>query len=102
MRSAAAVAGFDLSSHRARQLRRDDLEAFDLVLAMDRDNLDGVERFVTPRSLAETGLFLEWTGAAPPAEFPDPYYGQDEGFAEAVSLAERGVVGLIERLRRER
>ncbi|SFS14749.1 protein-tyrosine phosphatase [Dyella sp. OK004] len=99
MRRAAEAAGFDLSGHRARQFQQGDLEAFDLVLAMDRDNLYGVERLVTPRSSAEIGLFLEWAASAPPAEFPDPYYGEEEGFTEAVALAERGVAGLIRRLR---
>ncbi|WP_266171962.1 low molecular weight protein-tyrosine-phosphatase [Dyella subtropica] len=99
MRRAAAAAGFDLSAHRARQLRRCDLDDFDLVLAMDQDNLYGVERLATPQSHAETGLFLEWSGAAPPVEFPDPYFGSADGFTESVALAERGVAGLIERLR---
>lgn len=99
MRHAAETAGFDLAGHRARQFQRGDLEAFHLVLAMDRDNLYGVERLVTPQSSAEIGLFLEWAAAAPPAEFPDPYYGEEKGFTEAVALAERGVAGLIERLR---
>lgn len=99
MRRAAEVAGFDLSGHRARQLQRGDLEAFDLVLAMDRGNLDGIERLATSKSSAEIGLFLEWAAATPPAEFPDPYYGEEEGFTEAAALAERGVAGLIQRLR---
>lgn len=97
---AAAAAGFDLSPHRARQLRAADLDAYDLVFAMDSDNLRGIQSFVTPRSRAETGLFLPWTGAAPPQDFPDPYYGGPEGFTACVALAERGVAGLIERLRR--
>lgn len=97
---AAAAAGFDLGAHRARQLRSADLDEYDLVLAMDGDNLVGVTRFVTPRSRARTGLFLEWAGAAPPADFPDPYFGSSEGFAASVALAERGVAGLVERLMR--
>jgi len=44
-------------------------------------------------------LFLEWTGAAPPHDFPDPYYGEPEEFTRSVALAERGVEGLIKRLR---
>jgi protein-tyrosine phosphatase len=96
---AAAAAGFDLGAHRARQLRSADLDDYDLVLAMDSDNLKGITRFVTSSSHARTGLFLAWTGAAPPADFPDPYFGSTEGFASSVALAERGVAGLIERLR---
>ena len=100
MLRAAAAAGFDLSPHRARQLRAADLDEHDLVFAMDSDNLRGIRKFVTPHSRAEAALFLPWAGAAPPQDFPDPYYGETEGFAACVALAERGVAGLIERLRR--
>lgn len=96
---AAAAAGFDLVPHRARQLQAADLDAYDLVLAMDSDNLRGIERFVTSRSRAETGLFLPWSGAAPPEDFPDPYHGAFAGFTDSVILAEQGVTGLIARLR---
>lgn len=96
---AAAAAGFDLTPHRARQLRAADLDGYDLVLAMDRDNLRGIERYATASSTAETGLFLAWAGVAPPEDFPDPYHGAFEGFTTSVALAEQGVTGLIRRLR---
>lgn len=100
MRAAAKVAGYDLEPHRARQFRPDDLRHYELVLAMDRDNLHEIERSASPSSSASTGLFLPWSGIAAPDEFPDPYYGDEAGFAASVALAERGVAGLIERLRR--
>jgi len=100
MLRAAAAAGFDLSAHRARQLRAADLDEYDFVFGMDGDNLRGIGRLVTPRSRAETGRFLTWSGAAPPEDFPDPYYGDADGFTRCVALAERGVAGLLERLRR--
>ncbi len=96
---AAADAGYDLSPHRARQVRASDFHDFDWVLAMDQDNLDTLEGLrrgggVTP------ALFLPWAGVKAPEEFPDPYYGTTEGFGRAVALAEQGVDGLIARLRR--
>jgi protein-tyrosine phosphatase len=95
---AAAAAGYDLSPHRARQVRAGDFLAYDWVLAMDADNLDALRRL---RSLqgAPAELFLPWAGVSEPVEFPDPYFGEAEGFAEAVALAERAVDGLIARLR---
>ncbi|MEW9624709.1 low molecular weight protein-tyrosine-phosphatase [Rhodanobacter geophilus] len=99
MVAAARAAGHDLSKHCARQLRECDFDDFDLLLAMDRDNLCGLRRLAgTPEPADRTALFLEWTGAAPPLEFPDPWHGDAAGFASAVKLAERGVTGLIERL----
>jgi protein-tyrosine phosphatase len=100
MVAAARAAGHDLSKHRARQLRERDFADYDLLLAMDRDNLRELRKLAaTPEQAERTALFLEWTDAAPPMEFPDPWYGDAAGFAAAVKLAERGVAGLVERLR---
>ena len=95
---AAAASGYDLSSHRARQVGGGDFQRYDWVLAMDGDNL---EALLTLRGEhgAQTELFLPWAGVSAPLEFPDPYFGEAEGFREAVELAERGVDGLIARLR---
>mgnify|MGYP001556168297 CR=1 FL=1 len=100
MLAAARAAGHDLSKHRARQLRERDFEDYDLLLAMDRDNLRELRKFAaTPEQAGQAVLFLEWTDAAPPLEFPDPWHGDAAGFAASVTLAERGVAGLIARLR---
>ncbi|MEW9570180.1 low molecular weight protein-tyrosine-phosphatase [Rhodanobacter sp. Si-c] len=100
MIAAARAAGHDLSLHCARQLRGHDFTDYDLLLAMDRDNLRELRKLAaTPGQVEQTALFLEWTGTAPPVEFPDPWHGDTAGFAAAVKLAERGVAGLVERLR---
>ncbi|WP_199100711.1 low molecular weight protein-tyrosine-phosphatase [Dyella sp. ASV21] len=95
---AAAAAGYDLSPHRARQVRGEDFNAFDWVLAMDCDNLETLVSVRDGRG-APAELFLPWSGLRTPMEFPDPYFGDMQGFQEAVALAERGVDGLISRLR---
>lgn len=100
MVAAARAAGHDLSGHRARQLRARDFADYDLWLAMDRDNLRGLRKLAAaPEQAERAALFLEWTGAAPPLEFPDPWHGDAAGFTAAVKLAERGVAGLVQRLR---
>jgi protein-tyrosine phosphatase len=100
MIAAARAAGCDLSGHCARQLRERDFADYDLLLAMDRDNLRELRKLAaTPEQVEQTALFLKWAGAAPPMEFPDPWHGDAAGFAAAVKLAERGVAGLVERLR---
>lgn len=99
MRAAAAEAGYELGAHRARQLRADDAERYDLLLAMDSANLRDMLRVFDNHAHDRLALFLEWSGAMPPRDFPDPYYGERLGFTQSVALAERGVQGLIERLR---
>ena len=87
--------GYALSAHRARQVRPDDFEAFDLVLAMDQRNLRDLQRFRTPRGATAPALFLG------DAEVPDPYYGGDADFLRVIDLAREGVAALAERLRSE-
>lgn len=97
---AAADAGYDLSPHRARQVQPSDFEQFDWVLAMDRDNLEALHQLRRGRG-AQATLFLPWAGVTGLDEFPDPYFGTEHGFRDAVRLAEQGVDGLIARLRRQ-
>jgi protein-tyrosine phosphatase len=99
MRKAALAAGYELEAHRARQLHAADFERYDLLLAMDLDNLHEMQRMASSQANECTALFLEWAGIASPREFPDPYYGEQAGFIQSVTLAEQGVAGLIERLR---
>lgn len=101
MLAAAALAGYRLDRHRARQLRSTDLDRYDLLLVMDEDNLDETRRMVGSLSNDRIALFLEWSGFPSLREFPDPYYGEREGFSQSVMLAEQGVQGLLERLRHD-
>jgi protein-tyrosine phosphatase len=91
----AEAHGYPLSAHRARQVRADDFEAFDLVLAMDNRNLHDLRRFRPPRGATEPTLFLG------DAEVPDPYYGGDPDFLRVIELARVGVAALSARLRAE-
>lgn len=99
MREAARAAGFDLESHCARQLQAADFDRHDWLLAMDSDNLAELNRLARPGAAGQAALFLPWAGITSIQDFPDPYYGGAEGFRQSVALAERGVAGLIERLR---
>nr|WP_255682950.1 low molecular weight protein-tyrosine-phosphatase [Dyella sp. 2HG41-7] len=99
MRAAAANAGYELEIHCARQLAAADFEHYDLLLAMDGKNLRDMRAASNRSAHDRLALFLEWTSAAPPHDFPDPYYGEPEDFARSVALAEKGVEGLIKRLR---
>ena len=99
MRAAAAKAGYELEAHRARQLHVTDFERYDLLLAMDSNNLRAMRRASGGKAHDRLALFLEWTGATPPRDFPDPYYEELTAFTHAVALAEQGVRRLVERLR---
>lgn len=99
-RRAAAQRGYDLSRLRARQVRESDFIRFDLILAMDRNNLALLRRACPPEYREKLGLFLDYAEAIGADEVPDPYYGGAEGFEHVLDLAEAAARGIIDRYRR--
>lgn len=83
---------------RARQVRSRDFQEFDLIVAMDRNNLRALHG---------------WPGADPSrirlassfdrdptlVDVPDPYYGGPEGFEDVADQLERISQGILQELR---
>jgi len=93
-RAAAARRGIALE-HRARQFTRADLAKFDLVLAMDTDNLRHLRKLAGNQPTPEIRLLRDFDPDAPPgAEVPDPYY-DDDGFEQVLDMCERACAGLL-------
>ena len=98
MRTAAAAIGLRLES-RARQVEAIDLSNYDLVLAMDRDNLRVLESLRDESTTARIELFRSWDPQANgDLEVPDPYYGGRRGFEEVVEICRRTARALVEDL----
>jgi protein-tyrosine phosphatase len=97
----AAQRGYDLSALRARQVRRDDFTRFDLLLAMDEENLEGLRRIAPTDGRDRAQLFLEYARHAPERAVPDPYYGGEGDFEIVLDLAETASRGLLARLREQ-
>jgi protein-tyrosine phosphatase len=78
----AAQRGYDLSALRGRQVAEADFHYFDLILAMDHDNLADLQR-LAPHGAhrAELQLFAH-------GEVPDPYTGGAVGFEHVLDLVE--------------
>ncbi len=86
----ALARGYDISSLRARQLTVEDFRRFDLLLAMDEENLDAM-RALAPRAHAQRArLFLSYLPGRSHQVVPDPYYGGPAGFETVLDLAEHG------------
>jgi protein-tyrosine phosphatase len=101
-RTAAARRGYDLSGLRARRVREADFIRFDLILAMDRDNLALLKKACPLDQQHRLGLFLDHRRRFADEEVPDPYYGGPDGFERVLDLLEDAADGLIESLRRQR
>jgi protein-tyrosine phosphatase len=99
-RAAAKKRGYDLT-HRARKFTANDFDRFDLVLAMDRDNLANLQRLARGRTHVPSIRLLRSFehGAGDDAEVPDPYSGEDDGFEEVLDICERACRGLLEHVR---
>lgn len=94
--------GYDLSSQRARQVRPQDFEAFDLILAMDTDNLDRLQAHCPPEHRHKLGLLTQHCTRHTALVVPDPYYGGAAGFAHVLDLVEDACENLLYRLQNER
>jgi protein-tyrosine phosphatase len=98
---AALRRGIDLSGLRARQVTLEDFANFDLILAMDRNNLGELQSLRPKPARATVGLFLEYAADADTLEVPDPYYGGAEGFERVIELTTSASRGLVHALRQQ-
>jgi protein-tyrosine phosphatase len=98
-RQAAIRRGYDMSPLRARIVEPRDFEIFDLILAMDRENLSVLHHRDPPHARDRVRLFLEFAPEATVTEVPDPYYGGPNGFEEVLDLVEAATQGLLQHLR---
>jgi len=96
---AAAVRGYNLSQLRARKVARQDLDYFDLVLAMDKNNLDNLQRLASPEQQEKIKLFMDFSKNFDDNEVPDPYYGLGHGFDLVLDMVEDAAQGLIEEIK---
>jgi len=84
----------------ARQVRPEDLDEFDLILAMDRANLRALRR-LAGGAPADVRLLREFDPASADAvdlEVPDPYFGSSGGFEEVLDLVDAACRGLLARI----
>ena len=86
----------------AREVRLEDFEDFDLLVAMDRSNLRDLQRLApSEEARAKVRLLREFDPASPEgADAPDPYYGAAGGFEEVLDLVQTACRGLLEQIRR--
>lgn len=103
--------GIPEGAHKAWQFTAEHFDRFDHVIAMDRSNLDNLERLA--RTQADTDKLALFRSFDPEVssrpdrdlqkgptdhDTPDPYYGDEAGFDEVVTIAKRTVKALLARL----
>ena len=100
MRRAAEARGIPMT-HRARQVREEDFERFDMVIAMDDNNYENLFRLAPDRAAQQKIYrFREFLRHHPDWSYiPDPYYEGHEGFELVLDLLEDGCAVLLEEIK---
>ena len=100
MRRAAEARGIAMT-HRARQVREEDFERFDMVIAMDDNNYENLFRLAPDRAAQQKIYrFREFLRNHPDWSYiPDPYYEGHEGFELVLDLLEDGCSVLVEQIK---
>ncbi|MGB3491430.1 MAG: low molecular weight protein-tyrosine-phosphatase [Elainellaceae cyanobacterium] len=81
----------------ARQFTAQDFEAFDLILAMDKENYRDMLRLdTTGRYQDKVRLMCSFCSEHSDEEVPDPYYGGSEGFNYVIDLLLDACGGLLD------
>lgn len=103
-RATAAAGRRGIALHgSARQVAPDDFRRFDLILAMDGENLSALRRAAPDeegrRRIRRLREFDPEAVAAGDLDVPDPYYGHADGFARVLDVVDAGCRGLLAELR---
>lgn len=95
---AAARRGYSLHELVARQVRAEDFQQFDYILAMDAANLTELGKRAPQNCRASIGLLLDYSDTGQEA-VPDPYYSGKDGFELVLDLIEGACEGLMADIR---
>jgi protein-tyrosine phosphatase len=87
--------GYDLSSLRARQIAEADFEDFDLLLAMDTNNLGLLQCMCPLRHRSKVRLLMSYAHDCKFQVVPDPYYRGSNQFETVLDYIESACHGLV-------
>jgi low molecular weight protein-tyrosine phosphatase len=101
MRSHARNRGYILDSRARRFNPATDFEKFDLIIAMDNENLLDLERMDKQhRYRNKLVMMTDYCTETDEKEVPDPYYDGPEGFEHVLDILEDGCDGLLSKLKK--
>ena len=89
--------GVDISRQQCRQCVKQDLERFDLIFVMDRDNYAEVKRISGDAwDSGKVSLLLDMLYPGENKEVPDPWYGTEKDYHFVFDLVSRACEKIIE------
>ncbi len=82
--------------HIGRQLQSEDLDHFDMILAMDKSNLTNVFKLQErEEQIQKITLLRAFDPYENGEDVPDPYYGGDQGFQQVFEILDRSIDSLL-------
>ena len=101
MRQVAQEKGFQYTG-KARQYKRSEFDQHDLIIVMDRSNLQILSSWASSEEEKKIHMMREFDSqGSANLDVPDPYYGGLDGFAQTFEIVKRSCQGLLEALESE-
>lgn len=98
----ASQFGIDISGLRGRHFTWKDYMHFDLILAMDRQNLSDILKLAPDhQQKSKVRLCLEFSGLGNDRDVPDPYYGNMADFLDLYQLLDKACDQMLLKLNRD-
>ncbi|WP_114563980.1 low molecular weight protein-tyrosine-phosphatase [Ephemeroptericola cinctiostellae] len=97
---AAAFRGYSLIGQVARQITAEDFDHFDMILAMDWQNMRELQNLAPPQHRHKIELVMRYAQNSDDAEVPDPYYEEQHAFNKVVDYLEDAATGLLDVVKR--
>ena len=93
---AARRRGYEIAHLVARRVKPHDLDHFDMILAMDRNNIVHLKTIAPTRCKPKIELLLEYGDKYHGKDVPDPYGGETKAYEIALDMIEDGCRGLAD------
>ena len=93
MKQALISHNVPIGDHRARQLRRNDYDEYDILIGMDSENMYYMKHILGPDSEGKIHTLMEYTDS-PDELIDDPWYTRD--FETAYRLIRKGCEALLD------
>ncbi len=94
--AAAEKRGYSIGDLTARKVKPEMFANYDLILAMDWDNLALLQSIAPNQGQHKMQLLMRFASDHESAIIPDPYYGGQGGFEQVLDYIEDACAGLLE------
>ncbi|MCP4984991.1 MAG: low molecular weight phosphotyrosine protein phosphatase [Colwellia sp.] len=95
---AGIARGYSFDGIKARKVTAKDFNNFDLILAMDNENIKELNKIAPLELQHKIHLMLDFATEHEEEQVPDPYYGGAKGFDYVLDLVEAACDSILEKI----